>query len=998
MKYLKIMFVSLLLLFASAPAETIFFEAEDFVPSSHGWKVLSNSLTRLASKQKVLYGAEGPVDAIASYKINLSKSGRYRIWVRYFNMEGLRGPFAVSIVQDDKEIVSRVFDIEQDRNTPARQYAWAFFDVDLNDGEFTITLSKHEKKNCSGYSRYVDCFLITDDLKLVPNHLDYAEKTYMRVTIGSGYEKPVQIHIFAPFAGHFHISKTGIGKGTGPDPKYLLKGGETSPWCDITPMLYPSLNVGGRPIINARYTYFETAPFLRAKFEFATQPDEKHIVKTYDIDYEPGTLYLVIPENLSTPENLAKFKSDWEIAQETGKIADSFKWPEIGKKPEKYVFISSFAVYETGDFPCDRRIAEREWKTLDYFGFTNRKHNWIGGGIWYMKNNSYCMPDIETMEKQVKKYADNFKKTGKTAKDITYCMIMDEPTGQDISFIAKDPAYAVEFRNWLMKIGKTPEDLLVRNWEDVKPVDEKEKNEKPALYYYTQKFRTIALGNFISLQGKIIRQVYEGDFPIVANFSDGATYYGNFYGQGVDYFELLNFTDQNAIWGECGGALATSSQLTAYNIDLMRAAAKKNKQILCHYLIDYGRKPWDSKCKAISGAAREVKIYHNYFYGPTWANYEGGPAWSSGAWYNHPEKWYANAELLREIGAVEEMLVPAKKTKAEVAIVYSSSTDIWTLKKNLAYGFDRMHIWLALCHNQIPVDILYEKQIEDGELDSYKVCYFAGPNITRKAAEKIVVWVKNGGILFATAGAGMFDEYNRPIRILENIMPAERQTPRDIDPYFYYSSALWAFPVRDTVTSESAVMQVISVKQSLKEKPNSRILARYDDGSSAIVMGKNGAGTVYCCGFLPGLSYARPAIISRRQWNEKKKILQDSVSPETKTVLEILERSDNPWEFPDEIRNILLLPVRKSSVLPPVKCSIALIDAPVMQSPGGLLVPVANYTLVPQKKIEFTVKTENRVKRIESVHCGNLQFIQRKNSVFFVLPELNSTDFIKILY
>ncbi|MCM8817393.1 MAG: beta-galactosidase trimerization domain-containing protein [Candidatus Omnitrophica bacterium] len=353
---------------------------------------------------------------------------------------------------------------------------------------------------------------------------------------------------------------------------------------------------------------------------------------------------------------------------------------------------------------------------------------------------------------------------------------------------------------------------------------------------------------------------------------------------------------------------------------------------------------------------------------------------------------------MREIGAVEDMLVPAKKTKAEVAIVYSSSTDIWTLKKNLAYGFDRMHIWLALCHVQVPVDILYEKQVEEGALSSYRVCYLSGPNLTSKAAEKIVSWVKNGGTLFATAGAGMFDEYNRPMRILENVLPVERQMPQDIDPYFYYSSALWYFPVRETVRTESALMQVISVKQSLKEKHGCQVLGNFGDGSPAIVMGKSDTGVVYYCGFLPGLSYARPAIVARRQWNEKKSMFRDETSPETKQILEILDRSDNPWEFPSEIRNFIVLPVKKSGISLPVKCNADLMDAVYMEAPGGILIPVANYTLIPQKNIEFVVRVKRNVKNIESVHSGKLKFNQKKDTVSFVLPRLESTDFVKIMY
>ncbi|MCM8788360.1 MAG: hypothetical protein NC907_01055, partial [Candidatus Omnitrophica bacterium] len=170
------------------------------------------------------------------------------------------------------------------------------------------------------------------------------------------------------------------------------------------------------------------------------------------------------------------------------------------------------------------------------------------------------------------------------------------------------------------------------------------------------------------------------------------------------------------------------------------------------------------------------------------------------------------------------------------------------------------------------------------------------------------------------------------------------------------------------------------------------------DGSPAMVMGRSGAGIVYACGFLPGLSYARPAIIARRQWNEKKSLLEKESSPEAKSILEILERSDNPWQFPSEIRDIVLLPVKKSSALTPIKCSIPLIDAVYMQAPQGILVPLANYTLIHQKNVEFETKVEKNVKRVESVHCGRLKFSQKGKSVSFILPELSSTDFISIMY
>src|SRR2546423_12640706 len=99
--------------------------------------------------------------------------------------------------------------------------------------------------------------------------------------------------------------------------------------------------------------------------------------------------------------------------------------------------------------------------------------------------------------------------------------------------------------------------------------------------------------------------------------------------------------------------------------------------------------------------------------------------------------WRAHAELAREIGAAEDLLVPAMLAPAEVAILYSSAADVWTAKGNLAYGFDRMHTWLALAHAQVPVDIVSEASVAAGGLAKYKVCYLSGPNLTRAAADQL---------------------------------------------------------------------------------------------------------------------------------------------------------------------------------------------------------------------------------------------------------------------
>ncbi len=107
----------------------------------------------------------------------------------------------------------------------------------------------------------------------------------------------------------------------------------------------------------------------------------------------------------------------------------------------------------------------------------------------------------------------------------------------------------------------------------------------------------------MAAQKKISEEAYGRSFPTNVNLSDGAVYHANFCSHGVDYFELLNRDDSNAIWGEDWSHNASTYQCAGFNVDLMRAAARKRGQTIGHYLITYNRTPWDNKLKATSETA-----------------------------------------------------------------------------------------------------------------------------------------------------------------------------------------------------------------------------------------------------------------------------------------------------------------------------------------------------------------------------------------------------------
>ncbi len=418
--------------------------------------------------------------------------------------------------------------------------------------------------------------------------------------------------------------------------------------------------------------------------------------------------------------------------------------------------------------------------------------------------------------------------------------------------------------------------------------------------------------------------------------------------------------------------------------------------------------------KAASETARGVRIWKNFSYGPSWSSHEGGPPWKSHLWYNKPETWKANAELIREIGAYEDQLLAAKPEPAQVAILYSSSSDIWTLKRNHAFGFNRMHNWMALAHAQIPVDFLAERQVERGQLQDYKVCYLSGPNLTAAAAEQVLRWVQAGGTLYLSAGAASRDEFNRPLSSFNSQLPVTREPLETLQPYHNSGAYVHILQSKDTVTADGTTLEVLSVRQKQKPRGGAEVLATFADGTPAIVRDRVGRGTVYSAGFLPALDYIKKAIVARRAFQSEKTTAQElaknktsipapevilSERKELKPAKETrLERSRNPWEYPASVRQLILQPVRTAQVKPVLTCSVPLVDAVLLHAEKACIIPVANYTLEPLREVEFNLRTNYPIATIESVHQGRLHYERTQDGrITFSMP-LDSTDYIKIGY
>jgi len=997
---MKTLTLALLIVAATshAFAGEYFIEAESFT-SQGGWNGVEGITAREASGLKMLSGASRDAKDVATTTLSVKDAGRYHIWVRYVNHPTYRGPFHLTALAGNRELGAAVFDVAFKGTLAKPQALWESLEVDLPEGEVTLRLSKHDNKNCSAVARLVDCVLLTMDLKMVPNHLNYGAQTFVRVTLGEGYEKPAYIHIFADhyhadWYAHWSLGKSGPVKGYQVAKRDLMRSGESTPWCNLTPTLYQ--DSGAMLYITARHGYTDYAKRLKAKLEFATAADEKSIVRSFEVDNQPSTIAIYVPPNLLTEDNRALLKADTELAEQIGKVADAHTWPTHGKKPEKFpLFVTAMA--DKSFTPLDSRVVAREEKTLAYFGFNEKPLTHISGA-WQMKDKSYCSPDLDKMRAEFQREAAAFKGAGGKVENIIFCELTDEPTGQPLDVSSKMPSYTEPFRGWLRGKGLQPADLLVGSWDDVKIVTPAQRADFPALYYFSQLFRTRALGDFMSVQAKMAKADYGGDFPVLANFSDGAVYGGNFCIQGVDYFELLDTPDQNAIWGEDWSNGASSYQCASFNIDLMRGAASERGQKIGHHLIAHaGRKSWDVKLKVTSEAARGVKIFNNFCYGPNWASHEGGPYFRSHLWHGKPETWDANASITREIGAVEDLLLPAMPAPAQVALLYSTASDVWTVDENYAHGFDRMHTWMALAHAQMPVDIVAERQVERDLLNAYKVCYLSGPNLTRAAAVKLKAWVQNGGTLWLTAGAASHDEFNRPLDVLDDILPAQRGDLQVLQKFQASGRYINTLAVKDEVTWPGGKASVQSVKQALTANKTAQTLATFKDGSAAMVRGAAGKGSIIACGFLPALSYIKPAL-DHRKTLEQKIEAKTPLTAEEQADAEVVGRSYNPWKFPAPVRDLILGPTRSARITAPIKCGHAMVDAVFMPHEKGILIPLSNYTLVKIDKLTLQIMVPRAIAKATSVMHGDIKFKQASPGTVELSLPLENNDFVTLTF
>ncbi len=1023
----------------------VFVEGEDFQIDGAGWRVVEDAGTRNeqgSSGFQAISGA-GRGDGMARIGIQAPVNGRYKAWVRHSRFarqrEIDRGPFLMTVRQNDKVVLEQEIDRTYDGEVrpgggpPLPPYVWHAAEVDLVAGPATIELRKVGPLATNAHVRKIDCLLLTTDLKHEADHRDYGPQTYMRVHLHRADDPATRVffsamfhHMRAPFYNRAVFDASGSIPGvTFSPPTGHLSPGQSTPWLNVTRLLDSGLS----PEVRQRRagmrqpgmdTNLELLVMVRPggggpaqvvnesafTVDFATAPSLEAVVKTLRRDGPGAGMHVRMGPRLDED---TMPRSDLEIATQTREIAESLPPVTFGRRPTTFPMMTDFSRGEHNHTPGTHG---QELAVMARLGINGKANppltqadvdagvlfgRW-STAIWFMGPGGFTQPKLDIMSRQIANRARLYHADPQRERYI-YVKMMDEATATPLDRLAANPASQEAFRQWVRQQGWTLDRLGVNSWDEVKILPQQDP-DRAGLYVASQRFRAGTIVDFFATARSLVHEHFGSDVRSTQNFSDGSVYAANLYAQGNDYFTWFRRKALDLALSEDWSALGSTPQCGGWNVALLRSATKYHGQPIGMYVISYGSL-LDTKLRAYSDVAQGAKSLNFYCYGPLYIGHE--PGWSR-TLHTHQ----AIAELTREIGAAEHVLLDAMPVQARTAIIYSTSSDIWDVRRDNGMGHERMHTYIAMRHGQIAVDVLSEEDVVEGWLDGYATAYLFGDQVDQRACKPLGDWVKAGGTLVLAAGAGQRDELDRPMAELDEDLGLRRGSLERLQTMWTSGRGIDKALSRQgkvTLQSSGVAVDLLSRRQALTPGPGATVLARFEDGSPASLEQAAGRGRVVAHGFTPALAYVRAALLAAAHADQARPDDDEADHPPTLNSVEATMQAESvlltrgaslvPPDFPAGLRDFILAPARDHAGPQPVSVDAPQVEATLLQGTQGWVVTLANYSGRPLQHIKVTIRKGARPSGTVHHSRGDaLNDTDARTDVVEVTLPLESTDMV----
>ena len=410
--------------------------------------------------------------------------------------------------------------------------------------------------------------------------------------------------------------------------------------------------------------------------------------------------------------------------------------------------------------------------------------------------------------------------------------------------------------------------------------------------------------------------------------------------------------------------------MNCINLDLFRAALRGKPDRKIHYYVmphapGTTNKQWRRQFYA--ALAHGIKVVNLFRLEPL-------PCAETENYVADIARYPAIRQALWELGSFEDIVQSGQVCESEVALWFSRTGDIWHDRRD-PFSAAKRALYIAIRQQQAPVDFVDEEDAARGVLDRYAALYLTDAHVSEAASESIAARVRRGGHLFATAGAGMYDQYNRPNRVLNQLLAidrAELETPEVGRVRFIKQDLPFCQPLETVEWATSGDVRKLAVYSAINRftVSGADTVATFRDGSPAVSRRLHGHGVAMYCGFL----YFKPAI--------PKRPVDRGSHDESMTHL-------IPTQFDSVAAELIGLPLNQINL--PLHCSEPLVETTVIQSGHGTVIPMINWSGGSVKNLKVTIHIPVPHGHAARATGDDLQFRREGHETIYEL-DLNVAD------
>jgi hypothetical protein len=276
-------------------------------------------------------------------------------------------------------------------------------------------------------------------------------------------------------------------------------------------------------------------------------------------------------------------------------------------------------------------------------------------------------------------------------------------------------------------------------------------------------------------------------------------------------------------------------------------------------------------------------------------------------------------------------------------MLLSEASDVWELNAlgqgavtpgsdpTNAFQEERKSTYYVLRNAGYRVDLVTEADVRDSYLKRYKALYVGGENMERATAKVIAKWVEEGGVLYASAGAARKDEYDEAQTELDKVLGrAERVAYKRFKGPLRAKLELPFLKPIDTVTLASgAKVDALATTETFKSQPGAEVVAKFGDGSPAVVKNSVGKGKAYYAAFFPAQPWAQKGLPP---------LPCGKGGPENETHYPQIE----PVEFNADASSVILAPLAENGIGSDAKFDKPGVVCNLLAGPKGSVVTVVN--------------------------------------------------------